>query len=70
MEKIDKGKDKKHITGKLISNPEDKTPYITCQIQHALGTDMQICSMITICDREGSEYTSCLVRIAKINQGA
>ena len=30
MEKIqiDKGKDKKH-TGKLISNPEDRTPYTT-----------------------------------------
>ena len=31
MEKIGKGKDKKHA-GKLASNPEDNTPYITRQI--------------------------------------
>ena len=30
MEKIDEGKDKKH-TGKRTDNPEDGTPYITCQ---------------------------------------
>ena len=30
MEKIDEGKNKKH-SGKLTDNPEDGTPYITCQ---------------------------------------
>ena len=39
MEKIDEGKDKKH-TGKLTDNPEDGTPYITCQ------SAMRLCSII------------------------
>ena len=77
MEKIDKGKDKKH-TDKLTSNSEDKTPYITlpCQIEHAL--DMRLCSSC-ICEREGlriilvngrCSHLLPVVRIVKVYQGA
>ena len=53
MEKIDKGKDKKHA-GKLTSNPlaelEDKSPYISYipfQILHRDALDMYLCNSVT-----------------------
>ena len=60
MEKIDKCKDKKH-TSKVTNNPEDKTPFITCQIRQALASCMRLCSIGPggICQRECSEYTYC-----------
>ena len=57
MKKIDESKDKKHAV-KLTDNPEDGTPFITCQMGHALGmrTDLRLCSRRGIpgCQREGS----------------
>ena len=69
MEEIDEGKDKKHA-GKLTDNPKDRTPYITRQMGHALGTasGMRLCSMrdISGCQIEGSSHRKVCFLGAKI----